>query len=67
LTLATKTHRSGGADDLHLSTEELAAYREVKRAIGYRGREATDYREALIEHGRAPSQSLHLARAARRL
>ena len=39
---------------LHLSPEELATYREVKRIIGRAAREAADYREALIESGRAP-------------
>jgi MoaA/NifB/PqqE/SkfB family radical SAM enzyme len=39
---------------LNLTAEELAAYREVKRLIGRPGREAADYREALIQHGRAP-------------
>jgi len=43
-----------GSGRLNLSAEELAAYREVKRIIGRTGREASDYREELIEHGRAP-------------
>ena len=43
-----------GEGRLKLSAEELAAYGEVKRLIGRRAREAGDYREALIEHGRAP-------------
>jgi len=43
-----------GSGALHLSAEELAAYREVKRALGSRGREAADYREELIQRGRAP-------------
>ena len=43
-----------GEGRLKLSAEELAAYREVERLIGRRAREAGDYREALIEHGRAP-------------
>jgi MoaA/NifB/PqqE/SkfB family radical SAM enzyme len=43
-----------GSGRLNLSVDELAAYREVKRIIGRRGREASDYREELIEHGRAP-------------
>jgi MoaA/NifB/PqqE/SkfB family radical SAM enzyme len=43
-----------GSGRLSLSAEELATYREVKRLLGHRGREAADYREDLIEHGRAP-------------
>jgi MoaA/NifB/PqqE/SkfB family radical SAM enzyme len=43
-----------GSGRLDLSAEELAAYREVKRLIGRAAREAGDYREALIAHGRAP-------------
>jgi MoaA/NifB/PqqE/SkfB family radical SAM enzyme len=43
-----------GSGRLNLSAQELDAYREVKRIIGRRGREAADYRDALIEHGRAP-------------
>jgi MoaA/NifB/PqqE/SkfB family radical SAM enzyme len=43
-----------GSGRLRLSAEELAAYREVKRLIGRSAREAGDYREALIAHGRAP-------------
>jgi len=39
---------------LSLSAEELATYREVKLLLGARGREAADYREDLIERGRAP-------------
>jgi MoaA/NifB/PqqE/SkfB family radical SAM enzyme len=43
-----------GEGRLSLDADELAAYREVKRIIGRSGREAADYREALIEDGRAP-------------
>jgi MoaA/NifB/PqqE/SkfB family radical SAM enzyme len=43
-----------GEGRLSLSADELAAYREVKRLIGRAAREAGDYRESLIEHGRAP-------------
>ena len=43
-----------GSGRLSLSPEELATYREVKRLLGWRGREAADYREQLIEQGRAP-------------
>jgi MoaA/NifB/PqqE/SkfB family radical SAM enzyme len=43
-----------GSGRLNLSAQELAAYREVKRIIGRTGREAADYREDLIAHGRAP-------------
>jgi MoaA/NifB/PqqE/SkfB family radical SAM enzyme len=43
-----------GSGRLRLSADELATYREVKRLLGWRGREAADYREDLIEHGRAP-------------
>jgi len=43
-----------GSGRLNLSAQELAAYREVKRIIGRAAREASDYREELIAHGRAP-------------
>ena len=43
-----------GSGRLNLSTDELAAYREVKRLLGHAGREAADYREDLIARGRAP-------------
>src|SRR5213593_2418752 len=43
-----------GSGRLNLSTDELAAYREVKRLLGHEGREAADYREDLIASGRAP-------------
>src|SRR5437870_4646389 len=43
-----------GSGRLNLSTDELAAYREVKRLLGHGGREAADYREELIARGRAP-------------
>jgi pyruvate-formate lyase-activating enzyme len=43
-----------GSGRLNLSAEELATYREVKRLLGRGGREAADYREDLIERGRAP-------------
>jgi MoaA/NifB/PqqE/SkfB family radical SAM enzyme len=43
-----------GSGRLNLSTEELAAYREVKRLLGRSGREAADYREELIARGSAP-------------
>jgi MoaA/NifB/PqqE/SkfB family radical SAM enzyme len=45
-------HDGGGC--LQLSPDELAAFAEVKRLLGRRGREAADYRERLIEHGAAP-------------
>ena len=43
-----------GSGRLRLSTDDLAAYRQVKRLLGRSGREAADYREELIEHGSAP-------------
>ncbi len=43
-----------GAGRLRLSPEELAAFREVKRVLGRRGRESGDYRQALVERGSAP-------------
>jgi len=43
-----------GSGRLNLSTDELAAYREVKRLLGHAGREAADYREELIARGGAP-------------
>jgi MoaA/NifB/PqqE/SkfB family radical SAM enzyme len=43
-----------GSGRLRLSSDDLAAYRQVKRLLGRAGREAADYREELIEHGSAP-------------
>ncbi len=43
-----------GAGRLRLSAEELAAFQEVKRLLGRRGRESGDYRQRLLEEGRAP-------------
>lgn len=43
-----------GSGRLRLSAEELAAFREVKRVLGRRGRESGDYRQRLVEHGAAP-------------
>lgn len=42
-----------GSGRLRLGPEELEAFREVKRLVGRRGREADDYRERLIEGGAA--------------
>ena len=39
---------------LQLSSEELDAYREVKRQIGWRFEDADAYREQLIAHSEAP-------------
>jgi len=39
---------------LQLTPEELQAYREVKRQIGWRFEDADAYREQLIMHGKAP-------------
>jgi MoaA/NifB/PqqE/SkfB family radical SAM enzyme len=43
-----------GSGRLRLPPEELAAFQEVKRLLGRRGRESADYRERLIERGAAP-------------
>jgi MoaA/NifB/PqqE/SkfB family radical SAM enzyme len=43
-----------GSGNLKLSSEERAAYREVKRLLGRAGREAGDYRERLMREGQAP-------------
>ncbi len=43
-----------GAGRLRLPPEELAAFEEVKRLLGRRGRESADYRQRLIERGAAP-------------
>jgi MoaA/NifB/PqqE/SkfB family radical SAM enzyme len=43
-----------GSGRLDLPAAELAAFREVKRSLGRRGRESSDYRERLIERGAAP-------------
>lgn len=43
-----------GSGRLRLPPEELEAFAEVKRLLGRRGREASDYRERLISEGSAP-------------
>jgi len=43
-----------GSGRLQLGADELAAFREVKRLLGSRGRESGDYRQRLIDDGRAP-------------
>ncbi|HET9597892.1 MAG TPA: radical SAM protein [Anaeromyxobacteraceae bacterium] len=43
-----------GTGRLRLGQDELAAFEEVKRLLGRRGREAGDYRQRLIDDGRAP-------------
>lgn len=43
-----------GSGRLHLSEEERAAYREVKRMLGSVGRESFDYRQRLLDEGAAP-------------
>ena len=43
-----------GSGRLRLSAEERAAFQEVKRLIGRRGRESGDYRQRLMEEGMAP-------------
>ena len=43
-----------GSGRLQLPPEELAAFQEVKRLLGRRGRESADYRERLIDRGAAP-------------
>jgi MoaA/NifB/PqqE/SkfB family radical SAM enzyme len=43
-----------GSGRLRLPPEELAAFEEVKRLLGRRGRESADYRQLLIEQGAAP-------------
>ncbi|HEX8907600.1 MAG TPA: radical SAM protein [Anaeromyxobacteraceae bacterium] len=43
-----------GEGRLRLPPEELAAFEEVQRLLGRRGRESADYRQRLIERGAAP-------------
>jgi MoaA/NifB/PqqE/SkfB family radical SAM enzyme len=43
-----------GSGRLQLAPEELAAFKEVKRLLGRRGRESADYRQRLIDRGAAP-------------
>ncbi len=43
-----------GSGRLRLPPEELAAFAEVKRLLGRRGRESSDYRQRLIDRGAAP-------------
>jgi MoaA/NifB/PqqE/SkfB family radical SAM enzyme len=43
-----------GSGRLRLGPDELAAFDEVKRLLGRRGQEAGDYRQRLIDDGRAP-------------
>jgi MoaA/NifB/PqqE/SkfB family radical SAM enzyme len=43
-----------GAGRLRLGADELAAFREVKRLLGGSARESGDYRQRLIDEGRAP-------------
>jgi MoaA/NifB/PqqE/SkfB family radical SAM enzyme len=43
-----------GSGRLRLPPDELAAFEEVKRLLGRRGRESADYRQRLIEQGAAP-------------
>ncbi len=43
-----------GSGRLRLPPDELAAFQEVKRLLGRRGRESADYRERLIRQGAAP-------------
>jgi MoaA/NifB/PqqE/SkfB family radical SAM enzyme len=43
-----------GTGRLKLGPDDLVAFAEVKRMLGHGGREAGDYRQALIERGAAP-------------
>lgn len=43
-----------GSGRLRLPPEELAAFEDVKRLLGRRGRESADYRQRLIDEGAAP-------------
>ncbi|HVI75006.1 MAG TPA: radical SAM protein [Anaeromyxobacteraceae bacterium] len=43
-----------GSGQLRLGPDELAAFAEVKRLLGRRGRESADYRQRLIDGGAAP-------------
>lgn len=43
-----------GSGRLRLAADELAAFEEVKRLLGRRGRESADYRQQLIDRGAAP-------------
>jgi hypothetical protein len=45
-------HDPGG--QLALSPEDLRAYRQVQRLIGWHWKDAFDYRERLLREGRAP-------------
>ncbi len=43
-----------GEGRLRLTPEDRAAFQEVKRLLGRRGREAADYRQRLLDRGGAP-------------